>query len=108
VQELGSAGGHYEPVRRFPTSAFDLSILAGIRDLAGDLRRRIAEFGGKLVEGVEYVREYQGPPVPEDRKSVTFRVTAGAPDRTLSAADISGLRTTILEGLASLGYDTRV
>jgi phenylalanyl-tRNA synthetase beta chain len=108
LQQLTSASAKYEPIRRFPSSAFDLSIIAGARDLAGDLRRKISEFGGSLVEGVEYVREYQGLPVAEGRKSVTFRVTAGDSARTLTAADIAGIRASILAGLAELGYDTRV
>jgi phenylalanyl-tRNA synthetase beta chain len=96
----------YKPVPRFPFSAFDLSVITPDRVLAGDLRRHIREFAG--VDTVEYVREYQGPPVPEGKKSVTFRVTAGDPAKTLTTADITEIRTKILTGLAGLGYDTRV
>src|SRR5580658_1798178 len=39
LQELTPARASYTPVRRFPTSAFDLSVLAGARERAGDLER---------------------------------------------------------------------
>jgi phenylalanyl-tRNA synthetase beta chain len=108
LQELTPATAKYTPVRRFPTSAFDLSILTAERELAATLELHIRQFAGDLAEAVEYVREYQGPPLPEGRKSVSFRVVAGAPDRTLSSADITGIRNQIIEGLTALGYELRV
>jgi phenylalanyl-tRNA synthetase beta chain len=108
LQKLTPTSASYQLIRRFPSSAFDLSVIAPARDLAGALHTRIVEFGGSLIENVEYVREYQGPPVPEGCKSVTFRVTAGDPARTLTNPDITELRSAILNGLANLGYDTRV
>ena len=60
-------------------------MIAGVRELAGDLELEIRRFAGDLAEAVEYVREYQGEPLPEGKKSVSFRVVAGAPDHTLTA-----------------------
>ncbi|MES1258140.1 MAG: hypothetical protein ABUS51_06910 [Acidobacteriota bacterium] len=108
LRELQPEAGKYTPVRRFPTSAFDLSIMAAERELAATLELEIRRFAGDLAEAVEYVREFQGPPLPEGRKSVSFRVVAGAPDRTLSSAEITGIRTRIIEGLNSSGYELRV
>jgi phenylalanyl-tRNA synthetase beta chain len=87
-------------VRRLPTSAFDLSVLAGARERAGDLEREIRRF----AEQVEYIREYQGDPLPEGKKSVSFRVTASAPDHTLTSEEITDLRNRIIAGLNSQGY----
>jgi phenylalanyl-tRNA synthetase beta chain len=98
----------YTPVRRFPTSAFDLSVIAGARELAGDLELEIRRFAGELAERVEYVREYQGEQVPEGKKSVSFRVVAGAADHTLTAEEIADLRNRIIAGLNGLGYVLRV
>ena len=108
LQELTPASAKYTPVRRFPTSAFDLSIVAEARELAGTLELEIRRFAGDLAEAIEYVREYQGPPLPEGRKSVSFRVVAGAPDRTLSSSEITSLRNQIIEGLSGIGYELRV
>jgi phenylalanyl-tRNA synthetase beta chain len=107
LQELTPARARYTPVRRFPTSRFDLSVLAGLRERAGDLQMAIRRFAGDLTEKVEYVREYRGEPLPEGRKSVSFRVVAGAADHTLTADEITHLRNGIIAGLNSLGYDLR-
>jgi phenylalanyl-tRNA synthetase beta chain len=104
LQELTPARASYMPVRRFPTSAFDLSIIAGVRELAGNLEQEIRRF----AESVEYIREYQGDPLPPGKKSVSFRVVAGAPDHTLTADEITDLRNKIIEGLNILGYELRV
>jgi phenylalanyl-tRNA synthetase beta chain len=106
--ELQPERGKYVAVRRFPTSAFDLSIMTGERELVAALELHIRRFAGELAEAVEYVGEFQGSPLPEGRKSVSFRIVAGAPDRTLSSAEITGIRTRIIDGLSGLGYELRV
>jgi len=107
LQELKPERTTYKPVRRFPTSAFDLSAIADARDLAGNIEQRIRQIAGELAENVDYVREFRGAPLPEGRKSVTFRVTAGAPDRTLSSPEITALYDRIVAGLTQLGYEFR-
>jgi phenylalanyl-tRNA synthetase beta chain len=102
--ELKPARASYSPVRRFPTSAFDLSVVAGIRELSANLQLAIRRFAGDLAETVDYIREYQGDPLPPGKKSVSFRVVAGAPDHTLTADEITALRNGIIAGLNSLGY----
>jgi phenylalanyl-tRNA synthetase beta chain len=108
LQELTPPSVKYTPVRRFPTSAFDLSIVAGARELAGALELEIRRFAGDLAQAVEYVREYQGERLPEGKKSVSFRVVVGSADGTLSAAGIADIRNRIIEGLNGLGYELRV
>jgi phenylalanyl-tRNA synthetase beta chain len=107
LQELTPAPASYTPVQRFPTSAFDLSVVAGGRERAGDLELEIRRFAGELAETIEYVREYQGDPLPEGRKSVSFRVVAGASDHTLTSEEITDLRNKIIAGLNTLGYELR-
>ncbi len=102
-----SIDARYIPIRKFPSSAFDLSLIAGVRELAGVLENQVRDFAGEHTESVEYVREYQGPPLPAGKKSVTFRILAGAPDRTLTTADITAVRERILNGFLALGYESR-
>ncbi len=107
LQELKPERAGYKPVRRFPTSSFDLSVIASARELAGTLETQIRQFAGDIAEAIEYVREFQGVPLPEGHKSVTFRIVAGAPDRTLSAAEITALYDRIVAGLTGLGHQFR-
>lgn len=98
----------YKPVRRYPSSAFDLSVICGERELAGDLERRIAESAGPLLESVEFVRQYSGPPLDAGRKSVSYRVTLGSDERTLSSNEVAEVREKIIARMREAGYDLRV
>jgi phenylalanyl-tRNA synthetase beta chain len=97
----------YEPIRRFPTSAFDLSVITNQRKPVGDIQRDLRT-GPESVIAVEFVREYSGPPLAAGTKSVSFRVTLGAADRTLSSEEIADARTASIERLRTKGYELRV
>jgi phenylalanyl-tRNA synthetase beta chain len=108
LRALSAGEVKYKPVRRFPSSAFDLSVIAGVREYAGKLEAAIAGFGGPLVEAVEFVRQYAGPPLAEGQKSVSFRLTVGSPERTLSSEEVAEVRARAIEGMRGLGYELRV
>ena len=104
IEPLFARNIKYTPIRRFPSSAFDLSVVAPLRETAGKLR---ATIGHPLIESVEYVRQYIGDPLPADRKSVTFRVTVSSPERTLSSDEITAARGAIYEQFRVQGYEIR-
>ena len=91
----------YVPLHRYPSSAFDLSVLAAKDELAGDIQDKLAALAGPLLDRIEYVGAYQ----KSDRKSVTFRFTVGAPDRTLSSEEVGAVRAAVIEGMRRLGYE---
>ncbi len=98
----------YESIRRFPTSAFDLSVIVPERALVGDIQRRLAEFGGATLQSIEFVRQYSGAPLAEGTKSVSYRLTVGAADRTLSSDEVGAERARVIDGMRGLGFDLRV
>lgn len=98
----------YAPIRRFPTAAFDLSVLAALREHAGKLEAAVASFAGPLLDSIQFLRQYAGPPLEEGRKSVSFRLTLLAPDRTLASEEVAEIRGRIIEGMRGLGYELRV
>ncbi len=98
----------YNPVNRFPSSTFDLSIVTDVRDLAGNIEKLLQSLAGEGLEHIEFVRQYEGPPLPEGKKSVSFRLTAAAPGRTLSSDEITAFRTKIIDGMRAQGFDLRV
>lgn len=98
----------YTPLQRYPSSAFDLSVIAGLRELAGVLRKKLQAAAGEWCESVEYLYSYRGKPLAEDRQSLTYRVTLTAPDRTLSSEEASSVRSGIIEALRAEGYELRV
>ena len=98
----------YTPVRRYPSSAFDLSVIAPARAYAADLQTSVASFAGPLLESIQFVRQYSGPPLPEAAKSVSFRLTVGSPERTLSSEEVGEIRARIIAGMRGLGYELRL
>jgi phenylalanyl-tRNA synthetase beta chain len=108
VESLSALQTKYTPIRRYPSSAFDLSVICPLREHAGNLRTAIASFSGPLLESIQFVRQYSGPPLEEGQKSVSFRVTLGSPERTLSSEEAGEIRTRIIEGMRSLGYELRL
>ncbi len=108
LERLDKRDTLYQPLRRFPTSAFDLSVVTELREPAGDIERRlIAAAGSDLVE-IEFVRQYIGAPLPENRKSVSYRLTAGAMDRTLSSEEVAAIRSRVIEAMRQAGYELRL
>ena len=108
VQRLDTRERRYQPLRRFPTSAFDLSVVADLRQPAGEIERRLVAAAGDGLVEIEFVRQYTGAPLPEDRKSVSYRLTVGASDRTLSSDEVSAIRNRAIEALRAAGYELRV
>ncbi len=108
LHALSAAPVKYTPIRRYPSSAFDLSVIAGERELAGKLESAIASFAGPLLESVEFVRQYSGPPLPAGQKSVSFRLTVGSAERTLSSEEVGEIRERVIAGMRGMGYELRV
>jgi phenylalanyl-tRNA synthetase beta chain len=109
IRALASAGEvKYTPVRRYPSSAFDLSVIAGLREHVGVLERKIAGFAGPLLESVQYLYQYVGAPYADGQRSVSFRVTVGSAERTLSSDEATAVREAIIAGMRELGYELRV
>jgi phenylalanyl-tRNA synthetase beta chain len=105
---MGVETRRYKPLRKFPTSAFDLSVIAGEHEHVGEIGRKLSGQGIAYVLDVAYVRQYQGPPLPEGAKSVSFRVTVGADDRTLPAQEIGEVRAKLIATMKEAGYELRI
>jgi phenylalanyl-tRNA synthetase beta chain len=108
VESLSGGPAKYTPIRRYPSSAFDLSVIAPLREHAGKLEDAIAGFAGPLLESIQFVRQYAGPPLAEGTKSVSFRLTVGSPERTLSSEEIAAIRGAIIDRMREQGYELRV
>ena len=108
MRAAGPVDVKYRPLRRFPASAFDLSVVAGLRELAGDVEQRLASLARPNLESIAFVRQYTGSPLPADRKSLSYRLTVSAPDHTLTAEEVNAVRQRIIDGMRDSGYELRV
>jgi phenylalanyl-tRNA synthetase beta chain len=91
MEKLGKRERRYEPIRRFPTSTFDITVDAPLRQPAAFVERELVKAAsGDLVE-IKFLGEYTGPPLKEGRKSVTYRLAVGAADHTLSSEEVDAI-----------------
>jgi phenylalanyl-tRNA synthetase beta chain len=107
--KLQPAPARYQPLRRFPESAFDLSIVAGPRVLIADVQAALEKLAGDALLSIVFLREFKiaGTDSTQDR-SLSYRLTVGAPDRTLSAEEVGTIRARVIDGMRAAGYDLRV
>jgi hypothetical protein len=54
---------------------------------------------------IEFVRQYALSP---EQRSVSFRITVGAPGKTLSSDEVGAIRRRIIDGMTAHGYELRV
>jgi phenylalanyl-tRNA synthetase beta chain len=95
----------YQPLRRFPVSAFDLSVVAPPKALTGSVEAQLAALAGADLVSIAFQRDF---PQPDLRRSLSYRITVGAADRTLSSEEVSAIRARIIEGMRAAGYELKV
>lgn len=89
----------YKPLPKFPASTRDFSFVCDEELEVGKLSALIARAGGKLVEDVALFDIYRGTQLGEGKKSVSFRVTLRASDRTLTVEEADKVSSKILSSL---------
>jgi phenylalanyl-tRNA synthetase beta chain len=108
AQTVAGQAVKYKPLRRYPTSAFDLSVITTLREPVATIQNHLLNLGGSAVISIEFVRRYAGPPLEPGRKSVSYRIEVGAPDRTLTNEEVTEVRSRMIEQMRAAGYELRV
>lgn len=89
----------YRPLPVTPSSERDVTLLVPQGVSAAAIREALGGAGVKVLESVTVVNEYRGPRVGADQRSLTFRLTFRAPDRTLETAEVDRAEARLLEAL---------
>lgn len=108
VLRLAPAPRKYTPLRRFPTSSFDLSVVVDRREHSAAIQDAMRRYAGERLVAVYFVRSYEGAPLAEGRKSLSYRLVVGALDHTLSNDELTGIRQRVIEGLEREGRELRL
>jgi phenylalanyl-tRNA synthetase beta chain len=75
-----------------PVAKEDLALVVSKDIPAIQVAQAVSRGAGELCESVRLFDVYEGPQVPEGHRSLAFALRLRAPDRTLSADDISRVR----------------
>ena len=97
----------YVPLRKYPTSGFDLSAVADLYTPVSSIREQLTRLAGADLAGIDFVRQYVGSPLPSGQKSVSYHLEVGALDRTLTAEEVSAIRNRIVQGMRDAGFEIR-
>jgi phenylalanyl-tRNA synthetase beta chain len=89
----------YRAISEYPDSDFDLSIVIPTETTWAQVHTSAMSAGG-LVDRVEFVGEFTGSWVPDGRKSTSIRITLRPHTATLTKADISHARESVLTALS--------
>jgi phenylalanyl-tRNA synthetase beta chain len=92
----------YQQLPRFPSSEFDLTVIVRSRVFIADLEERIR---GLAKHPVTFLDDFHHP---NGDRSLSYRITVSAPDRTLSADEVTAVRTAVIDGLRTAGYELKV
>jgi len=85
-----------QPVSPYPLAKEDFAFVVPVSVAAGDLVKSVRAAGGPLVEDARVFDVYTGPQVGEGQKSLAVNVVMRAPDRTLTAEEVLGVRQAII------------
>lgn len=79
-------------IQTMPVAKEDIALIVGEDTPAQDLAAAVAEGAGDLLESIRLFDEYTGEQVGVGRKSLAFSLRFRAPDRTLTAEEVTEAR----------------
>jgi phenylalanyl-tRNA synthetase beta chain len=88
-------------VPRYPPVTEDLAVIVDRDVPAEKVRAAIVESGGALLRGVSLFDVYLGEQIGARKKSLAYRLTYQADDRTLTDAEVANVRAGIVRHLQS-------
>ncbi len=94
--DLARETPQFAPPSRHPAVVQDLAIVLDAEVPAERVVREVRDAGGDLLESVELFDVYQGPQVPDGKRSLAYTLTFRAPDRTLNDNEVNKIRDRII------------
>jgi phenylalanyl-tRNA synthetase beta chain len=89
----------YRPISRFPAISQDLAVIASLDVPTEQVAAAIRKYAGVDLESLALFDVYEGPQVGAGKRSLAYRLTFRARDRTLNDADVGKVRVKIVRGL---------
>ncbi len=94
----------YTPISRFPSSVFDVSVVASSDSPAGDVLKALSALKMKELKNVSLVGVFE---LPDQKKSVTLRAVFENPEATLTADFLSSAEKQVVQVLEKAGFPLR-
>jgi phenylalanyl-tRNA synthetase beta chain len=92
---------------KFPDVPFEISVLADKYAFVSGIHEVIAKSSREFIRSIEVISVYEGAPVPDGMKSVSFKIIFNAKDATLSPDQIEKLQKGVVDALGKGGFKLR-
>jgi len=97
----------YRELSAFPAVLQDIAVIVDEDRGAADVEAAVRTAGGGLLRSLRVFDLYRGEQIGEGRKSLALRLEFRAADRTLTDAEVAGVRAAIERELERLGGQLR-
>jgi phenylalanyl-tRNA synthetase beta chain len=87
---------------RFPSVERDLAVVVDVAFPSQQIVSWISNLGEALIEHVAVFDQYRGSPIPEGKKSLAYKISYRADDRTLTDAEVQTLHHSIVQRIAEV------
>lgn len=104
VSPLPSRSNEYQPLPHFPLVTQDFSVLVDESVSWAEISQTLE----KSARKIDFIEEYRGKQVPDGKKSLTFSLTFGSDEGTLSTAQIDEKVNAVKKRLTKLGAELRM
>lgn len=94
-------------VNRFPSSDIDLAFVLSDDVAATQLHRAIRQAAGKKLVGLELFDVYRGAGLPQNHRSLAFRLRLQEPGGTMTDADIAQVQQACIDAAQKVGAQLR-
>lgn len=89
----------YKEISKFPNIKKDLSIVVDKNISAQEIGMKIKKAAGSMLENTEVFDVYTGKGIDENKRSISFALTFGKQDRTLTDEEINEVMNKIIASL---------
>jgi phenylalanyl-tRNA synthetase beta chain len=97
----------WKPTSRYPSTDFDLAFVVPDTVQAERVDKAVRQASGNLLVDLVLFDTYRGPGVPDDSRSLAYRLRLQALDRTLTDSEIADVRAKVVGAVAKLGATLR-
>jgi phenylalanyl-tRNA synthetase beta chain len=87
---------------RFPSVGRDFAVVVERDFQSQQIVTWINSQGKALIERVEVFDEYRGAPIPADKKSLAYKISYRAEDRTLTDAEVNSLHQDLISNIGKV------
>lgn len=87
---------------RFPAVERDLAVVVDRAFPSQQIISWVASLGESLIKEIELFDQYLGSPIPEGKKSLAYKISYRADDRTLTDAEVQALHQRIVQQIGDV------